>query len=190
MDFIYRSGIYELLKIFYENKKEELHFNKIVCVTNLARSSVDRHLKTLVLNEILNVKKEANLTKYSLNHINPLTISMLINFDSEKLLSLPINVRKILTEIRRNFDNNFIFVFGSYAKNNFKKNSDLDIFISVKDSSLIKENGVIRKLQLQYGVKIDLHISTFENSDSQRHIIETGFPIANYENFYEVYFGK
>lgn len=188
LENIYRSGLYELLKVFYNNKKENLHFNKIVELSSLGKGSVDRYLKVLVEEKILIVEKDANLVKYLLNYNNPMTISLLINFDKELFLSLPLNIRKVINEIRRNFDNKFIFIFGSFAKGSFRKDSDLDIFICVKDKSLIKKNDLIKKLQLQYGIKVDLQISTLDEiNENQKHVINTGLPVSNYDNFYEVY---
>lgn len=189
LENIYRSGLYELLYVFYQNKDKSLHFNKIVELSNLGKSSVDRYLKSLTDDKILISQKEANLNKYSLNIKNATTQSILINFDKEKFSNLPLNIRNVLIEIRKELDYNFIFIFGSFAKGNYSKSSDLDLFISVKEENLIKENDLIKKLKLQYGVNIDLQISTLkEINENQKHIIKTGLPVANYDNFYEVYF--
>ena len=87
---IYRSGLYELLKIFYENKEHAINFNKIVQLSNLGKSSVDRYLKILVKNKILLVEKEANLIKYGLNYKNPISISLLIISSILLLISIVI----------------------------------------------------------------------------------------------------
>lgn len=189
LENIYRSGLYELLQVFYNNKSEYLHFNKIVELSSLGRGSIDRYLKILIVDNILIMKKEANLIKYRLNYKNPISISLLINFDKEKFNKFPLNVRKVLNNLRIELDCNFIFLFGSFAKESYLRDSDLDIFIAVKDKSLIREYDLIKKFERQYGVKIDLHISTLDEiNENQKHIIKTGLPISNYENFYEVFF--
>jgi predicted nucleotidyltransferase len=189
LENIYRSGLYELLKVFYNNRFDYLHFNKIVELSSLGRGSVDRYLKILINDKILVAQKDANLVKYKLNDKNSIALSLLMNFDKERIEKLPLNVRKILNDIRGRIDCSFMFIFGSFAKGNFSKNSDLDIFIAVKDKSLIKEYDFVKKLEMQYGVKIDLQISTLNIiSDNQKHIIKTGLPFCNGENFYEVFF--
>lgn len=186
---IYRSGLYNLLKVFYIHKTKYLNFNKIVELSNLGKGSVARYLKILINDKILILKKEANLIKYQINYKDSVAQSILINFDKEKFNSFPLNIRKVITEIKKSFDYNFIFVFGSFSKGSFSKSSDLDLFISVKEKYLIKESNLIKKLELQYGINIDLQISIIDKINlNQKHIIESGLPVANYENFYEVYF--
>jgi predicted nucleotidyltransferase len=64
-------------------------------------------------------------------------------------------------EIKQNLSNNIISIklFGSKARGNFGKNSDIDIFILVKEKNL-KTKDIISDIETDYDIKFGLPIST------------------------------
>ena len=64
-------------------------------------------------------------------------------------------------ELRGAKDIDFVFLFGSYAKENFKSNSDIDLYVigEIKESDLYKK---IRKAEEQIHREINYHLSTRE----------------------------
>ncbi|MFW5705108.1 MAG: nucleotidyltransferase family protein [Nanoarchaeota archaeon] len=186
---LFENPEFKLIKFFYENKKKEFHFNEISKETGILQGSLSPKLKALKEEKLLNLEKKANLSIYCVNPYNDKLISLFAMYDKEKIAKLPIRIQNIIKKIQNNIDSYFICIFGSFAKGNQTKTSDLDVFIAVKDKSLIKEYNIFKELEIEFGVKIDYSIAEYKATENQKHILKSAIPISNYENFYKTYFG-
>jgi len=119
-------------------------------------------LKQLVKNKILNSNRKSNLDIYSLNLSNPISLKILdfleiqesINFERLDIISEMIDKIPLKGYC--------LIVFGSYAENKQKKDSDIDISIFVNDKEDEKKiKPYINEIKLNYKIKIDEHYILF-----------------------------
>jgi len=119
-------------------------------------------LKHLVKNRILKSDRKANLDIYSLNLSNPIPLKILdfleiresIKFERLDIISEMVNKIPL-----RGY---CLIVFGSYAENKQKKDSDIDICILIRDKEDEKKiKPYIEDIKLNYKIKIDEHYILF-----------------------------
>jgi predicted nucleotidyltransferase len=119
-------------------------------------------LRHLVKNKILNSNRKSNLDIYSLNLSNPISLKILdfleiqesINFERLDIISEVIDKIPLREYC--------LIVFGSYAENKQKKDSDIDICMLVKDKEDEKKiKPYISDIKLNYKIKIDVHYILF-----------------------------
>jgi len=119
-------------------------------------------LKQLVKNKILNSNRKSNLDIYSLNLSNPISLKILdfleikesINFERLDLISDIINKIPVKAYC--------LIVFGSYAENKQKKDSDIDISILINNKEDEKKiKPYISDIKLNHKIKIDEHYVLF-----------------------------
>lgn len=66
-------------------------------------------------------------------------------------------VQNIIVTYLKNFNPEFVGIFGSYARNQNKESSDIDILVSFKKSySLLKLINMENELSDKLGIKVDL----------------------------------
>lgn len=118
-------------------------------------------VNSLKKNKILKIEKIGNVSLVSLE-LNNVSISYLSFLDEhERKVSVP-NYEKIVSikEISRYL----IIITGSYAKNNFKKTSDLDLILVIPDNErAIDIQKFAENLFLLFRPKIHLYV--FNNKD-------------------------
>ena len=119
-------------------------------------------LKHLVKNKILNSNRKSNLDIYSLNLSNPISLKILdfleikesINFERLDLISDIINKIPVKAYC--------LIVFGSYAENKQKKDSDIDISILINNKEDEKKiKPYLNDIKLNYKIKVDDHYILF-----------------------------
>ena len=119
-------------------------------------------LKHLVKNKILNSNRKSNLDIYSLNLSNPISLKILdfleikesINFERLDLISDIINKIPVKGYC--------LIVFGSYAENKQKKDSDIDISILINNKEDEKKiKPYLNDIKLNYKIKVDDHYILF-----------------------------
>jgi predicted nucleotidyltransferase len=120
----------------------KLHGRLLSDMTGISQRKVSDDLMLLEKNKILKSSKAGNIKYYSLNFDNPIVKKLIIiteeykaiNFIASKFLFN--KLMKIITEKT----NETVLIFGSYARGDFNKNSDLDIlFFSKKDLENIEK---------------------------------------------------
>jgi predicted nucleotidyltransferase len=135
-------------------KYGKLHVREIAKVIDSPHASVSRAMKRLLGKNIVDFKSEGKNKVFKLKKgIESSTfVYMAEYFKLLKLLqkypSLPIIIESILSAT----DEKFIIIFGSFAKFNANKDSDIDIFIETRDRSVKKEiEGINSKLSIKIG---------------------------------------
>jgi hypothetical protein len=174
----------EILSLFYPDN-QFLHLREISRRINLKESATSRHLNNL---KILEIKKEANLKKFRIKQQFIKDIFPI--FDKEKLNSLPLLRRNAITIYLNKSEHKplLLIVFGSTAKNNFKPNSDIDIFeINDKDNSKAKEEAeALTGIKLQIFRKSQDKFFKEKKDYTIQAALKTGFPVFNREYFYQI----
>ena len=193
METIFRQGYEKIIKSFYSDKSAKIHLREIARKTKLNANSVSRFLNQLEKKEILKSEKEGNLKKYSIKK-NQLTFSLFGFFDVIRFENLPILRKKAINYFINNLEIKpiMIVLFGSTAKGNFSKNSDIDLLMVVNKK--IKTSNSEDFSESQTGIKINVLQIIYSDFVRELKIkedkvvqsaVETGYPIFNSLNYYQ-----
>jgi len=194
MKTIIKTAVWKILKLFYNNHNSPLHLREIARETKMNESSISRHLNNLIKQHVLKESREANLRKFYVTKQQIPVIFPL--FDEEKLEGFPL-IRKDAIKVYLNKLEKkplLVIVFGSTAKETFRKDSDIDILkISfTQDKKMDKE--AIKDVEAQTGLRlqvINLTEKQFrkELKMKENYVIQsalaTGFPVFNAKYYYE-----
>ncbi len=190
---IISKGYIEILRLFY-NQKNRIHLRDIAKQTDLNENSTYRFLTKLEQDNILTSEKKGNMKFFSLKN-NKKTFSILSFFDIERYEKLP-NIRKIAIDSYLNSlpsEPIFVILFGSTAKNNFKKDSDIDILLITNEK--IKSDGAEDEAGAQSALKVSTFQMTYKefleelklkNDMVIQSAITIGYPLINHIKYYEV----
>jgi predicted nucleotidyltransferase len=157
LDLLTKSTVKKkLLLLFFYNQKREFYLREIASLIKTSVGTTKRELDRLLKHDLVTIKKLGNLSFYRLNSQNPLIPHL------EGIIKNTIGIELALTDIfKKRADIDFAFIFGSYAKNNFKSDSDIDLFVIGK----IKEEQLHKLVFEQESVihrTINYHLSTPE----------------------------
>jgi len=192
MKTIIKPAVWKILKLFYNNHNSPLHLREIARETKMNESSISRHLNNLVKLGILKFSKEANLKKFSI--VNKQIPFIFPLFDEERLENLPLLRKDAIKIYLKKLKKKplLVIVFGSTAKETFKKDSDIDILkiSSAKD----KDEEARDYVDAQTGLKLQVLDLTEEQFKKElkmkedyvvQSALKTGFPIFNSKYYYE-----
>lgn len=179
-----------VIKIIDVLKKDRLYFNQIYELTHIkSKNNLLKNLNLLVNLKILNKEKNKSNTFYSINYENQFTLILLELINVNKLQNLPFERRRAIVELIENTKPVMSVLFGSTAKGNFKKNSDIDMLLVYNFKTKDIDNE-IKDISSKYGVRINAVILKFSEinikDNTIKHIFKTGYPITGYIYFYEV----
>ena len=192
MKTILKPGYEKIMRLFYIDKHAKFHLRNISRQTKLNENSTSIFLNKLQKDQILNSIKEGNLKKYFLEK-NLLTFGLLSLFDIERFDRLP-SIRKnaiqyFLKELKE--QPIIVLLFGSTAKGDFIKNSDIDLFLVVNDK--IKIKGARDYAESQTGLRINCLQITYpdffkeiklEGDKVMQSAINSGYPLTNHIKYY------
>jgi len=134
--------------------KEKSHAREIAKKLNINHMTINRKLRELSKENVLDFKQEGKNKAYFLkksveakNYIYITEQYLLL-----KTLEKYPNLRNIIEKIQKNKKIKLAILFGSYAKKIAKKESDIDIFIEIKDKNIKKELQLISsRLSIKLG---------------------------------------
>ncbi|MFH1451931.1 MAG: nucleotidyltransferase domain-containing protein [archaeon] len=125
------NNTYKILKIFLDDSLEEFGLREISRKTKISPASVKQHLKKL---------EEENLIEKIIKKDRPLFISKREDkkFISLQKLSIIYELEQtgLLEFLEEKLSPKAIILYGSYAKGEAVKNSDIDIFIIGKENKI------------------------------------------------------
>ena len=161
--------------------KRKSHLREISRSLNESHSTIHRKLANLKKENILDSKTEGKNKIFFLK--DTLKAKSLVY--SAELYKLIKTIGKypeleiILNEIKKNSDEKMIILFGSYAKGNAEKSSDIDIYIETSNSKIMPQIEQINS-------KISVKIGGFnKNSPLIKEIIKDHVILRGFERFYE-----
>jgi predicted nucleotidyltransferase len=177
-----------MVKILEVMKKERrpLYFNEIAGKTKISsKNNITKNLNALSKNGLLIKKPYKNSTYYCINNENYAVFMLFALIDEFYISNLPFEVRKIISEIREKINAKYMLIFGSYAKGDYGKKSDVDILIvGIENKGALK--NVLRELETLYGKRIHLEvIDKIAKDHFGKEILSYAIPIKNQVNFYE-----
>ncbi len=182
----YRKINKNSIKIIEVLDSGRCYFNEIYEKTKIkSKNNLSKNLKALTSIKILIKERKKSNTFYSINYLNTLSIAILNLINKTKFEGIPFNIRKSILESIFSLKPRMAVLFGSYAKGNYKKDSDIDLvfFDALKSTKKIKE------ISKNYGVQLNIvYIGLKDldlNSESLKHIFKTGYPVMGGEYFYD-----
>ncbi len=162
------------------------YFNEIFEFTGVkSKNTLVKCLNELVSFRVANCEKSKSNTFYSLNFESGLTISILMFIDKLRVEKLSSVINFVFRDLILGVKPNLLILFGSYAKGNYSKGSDLDLLIvgGVRD-----KKKLIEEVSLKYGIEVNCVYMDFKEfnvlNESLNHIIKTGYPLVGGEFFY------
>ncbi len=155
------------LKIIFEleRKKEGIHLRELSRLVKTGLPNVKRFVDILEKEKVIRKKKEANLLKIYLKE-SPRTIAYLKQLHTEKFLNLPINIKNAIDGFISELEIKplLVLIFGSYAKGNYTKESDIDlllVFQHVEDSEKIENTA--KRISMRTNTKISPVYVNYKN---------------------------
>jgi len=158
LDILTKSKIRQkIILLFIYNPEKSYYINEIARLVKTSSGTAQRELNKLVKEGFL-IKKDKSKKQvyYSLNKANPLLSEIKIIVDKT------IGIEHLLQEeLKKEKNIAFAFLFGSYVKDDFNFDSDIDLFVigDIKDKELYDK---IRKVEDKINRQIDYHLSTLK----------------------------
>ena len=184
-----------MLRLFYENKKASYHLREIARRTKLYVNSATRFLNKLEKDGLLTSERDGNLKKFRIKKSDKL-FNIFTSFDIERLNKLPLARKRAIDYFIEKLQERPIIVllFGSTAKENFRKKSDIDLFLIVnKKIDITKAKDYV---DAQVGIKINCFQIIYDEFLKEiklkedkviQSALNTGYPIFNQAVFYKAY---
>lgn len=146
----------KIIKILDENRAGK-HIREISRLLETGLPNVKRYLDILEKEKIIKKQKKANLVNITLLY-NNLAFPYLKQINSYKFTELPKNVQFAAQDFLSSLEQKplIALIFGSYAKINFTKNSDLDIFLvfqNVNNEKQIEEEA--KRISMRSNININ-----------------------------------
>jgi len=158
LDFITKSQIRQrIILLFIYNPNKSYYINEVARMVKTSAGTARRELEKLSKDGLLTKRSESkNRVYYCLNKANPLLPEI------KTLVDKTIGIKYLLQkELKQDKKIDFAFLFGSYVKNDFKFDSDIDLFIigDIEEKELYKK---IKKVEERINREINYHLSTLK----------------------------
>ena len=157
------NEVVKLLGVWEDNLFLQFSVSEIMKFSGKkTKTWVFNSLKLLTKHKILVSERKGNLNLYSLNMDNTLLFQALQYLHFQKLLDFP--ELSLLNEIidAVSVKNYCLIIFGSYAENKQRKNSDMDVCFLVEDNQVGKKIvPYLNEVKLNHLIRIDEHYITF-----------------------------
>ena len=143
----------EILEKIYLN--QGIHLREICRQVSLGIPAVKNHLDKLLKEKVITKRMEGRNLKFFVNFKNRKIIPHLSEVESKRLEKLPKSVGNSVFDILNSLETKPVItiIFGSYAKGNYTKESDLDVLLVF--NRIEKEIGEKTKLvNSRYSVEI------------------------------------
>lgn len=142
--------------LFVYNLDKEYYINEIARLIGTSAGNVHRELKKISKSGFLIKNNKGNAVYFKIDNHNPLLP------DIKSIVDKTIGLRHLLEkELQKMRGINFAFLFGSYVKGDFGRDSDMDLYVigRINDRELHRE---IRKIEKKINREINYHLSTQE----------------------------
>ncbi len=153
VSILFKSKIRQRILVrFFADESRRFYINEMARLVGTTQGTCRRELNKLVDMGLLMTSREGNLQFYLVNKKNPLYEEF------KKIVQKTIGIEALLKDaLQRVAGINFAFVFGSYVKNEFKPESDIDMAIvgDVKEELLMK---VLKSIEKTIGREINYHL--------------------------------
>jgi len=139
-----------------DNNKGGIHIRELARLVKTSYNNTVRNIKILEQERVIKKEKDANLIKIRLKNY-PLTIAYLKQAHTENFLALPEKISNSITEFLNELECKplIALVFGSYAKKNFTKESDIDLLLVFQEITNQKDiENTAKRISMRTNTKI------------------------------------
>ncbi|MBI5871469.1 nucleotidyltransferase domain-containing protein [archaeon] len=156
-----------IINILDKNKKG-VHIRELARLVKTSYNNAVRNMKILEQEGVIKKEKDANLIKIELKN-HPLTIAYLKQAHTENFLALPKKISNAITEFLNELKEKplIALIFGSYARGNFTKDSDIDILLVFQEIKQKDIENTAKRISLRTNTKISpvyLNYNEFEKN--------------------------
>lgn len=146
----------KIILLFVYNQRKEFYLSEIARQIKTSPGTAQRELNKLLAADLISFKKQGNLNFYRLN------AGYALLKEVTAIVRKTIGIEAALkTELGRVGSISFAFIFGSYAKENMRSDSDIDLYIVGRP----KEDEVgraVKKVEDTVGREINYHVADEE----------------------------
>jgi len=193
MTTLLRPGIDKILRAFHEERGASIHLRELSRKTGLTGQSITRHLALLEKNNVLESNREGNQRRYRLTTAKH-TCALLALFDIERFERLPRIRQQGITTFLQVLPQQPVYaiLFGSTAKENYNKGSDVDILIITNERTETKTAE--KEADALHATRISAFQMTREAFKKELRLkednviqsaVRTGYPLINHIRYYE-----
>ena len=164
---MYNNNLTSELQILKEIYLEPgIHKRKLARNLKLSMPSIDYALKKIM--HCLEEKKEGKTLKYFLKYTNAI-VPFIYQIEYSRLYALPKKLRFAVFNFLKELKAKplLAIIFGSYAKGNYTKDSDLDIMLVYQKPDRKDIENTAKKISMKFGIDIEpvyLDYETFKKS--------------------------
>lgn len=155
VSILFKSKIRQRILVrFFADISRRFYINEMARLVETTQGTCRRELNKLVDMGLLMTSKEGNLQFYLVNKKNPLYEEF------KTIIQKTIGIEALLKDaLERVAGINFAFVFGSYAKKDFRPESDIDMAVvgDVKEELLMR---ILKNIEKTIGREINYHLYT------------------------------
>jgi len=132
----------EIVRLLLKNKS---HIRDIANKLNINHMMIVRKMNTLTEGNVVDFKQEGKNKVYFIKKTVEARMYVLIaeHYALIQTIKKYPGLRNIIGKIQKNKKINLAIIFGSYAKWNAKKESDIDIFVETTSKNIKKEIGFL-----------------------------------------------
>ncbi len=182
----------KILGLYRSDYRRSLHLRQIARETNVDVKAIQLQLKRLESMNILSSVLKGRNKEYTVNFGNSITRYYLMlaeTFASVTYLAKNFLIKKIETEIGNRIEGTII-LFGSFAKGEQKKESDVDLFIMDGKSGALSKNTageigdmVGRKISAKLGTKRQFLNGLEEGDPLIREVVSNHIVLRGVDDF-------
>ncbi len=147
-----------ILKEFFEDPQRTFHMRELARLIKINHTTVRQYLNKLAKQGFL-AKKKGNIYDTYTSNISPQYLNLKLYYNLEKLRK-----SNLINHLEKEFDLPIIVLFGSYAKAQDTKDSDIDICIISNIKKQINTENYEHVLKR----KMSLHIFTKKEFEIQK----------------------
>lgn len=149
---MYNKTPLKIIEQIYLNK--EIHKRELSRRLKLGMPSIDYAVKKL--SDLLKVKKVGNQIHFTLDYSNLRLIPFLYELEIKRLNKLPLEIKNSIINFLIDLKDKPLIagVFGSYAKGNYTKDSDIDLFLVFQEVNEKEIENSAKKIGLAFNTRI------------------------------------
>ena len=138
-----------------DKNKKGVHIRELARLVKTSYTNTVRNIKILEQENAIKKEKDANLIKIKLKN-HPLTIAYLKQAHTENFLALPKKTSNAITEFLNELEEKplIALIFGSYAKGDFTKGSDIDILLVFQEIKQKDIENTAKRISMRTNTKI------------------------------------
>jgi predicted nucleotidyltransferase len=138
-----------------DKNKKGVHLRELARIVKTSYNNVVRNIGILEKENVIKKEKDANLVKIRLND-HPLTMAYLKQAHTENFLAIPRKISNTITEFLNELQEKplIAIIFGSYAKGDFTKNSDIDILLVFQETKQENIENTAKRVSMRTNTKI------------------------------------